>query len=55
MVDLKLLKQTVTDTKNEAEQEHDGPVMDLCAILARIIHNFEHQGVEYIVERYWKR
>lgn len=47
------LKAHIQQMKKEAESECDGGVADLCTIFLRIIHNYEHKGHEYVVQRYW--
>ena len=47
------VKEAIGELKWEGEQEHDGPKIDLSRILSRVIHNYERQGIEWCLERYW--
>jgi len=53
MPQLRGLKACIADLRVQANEEREGGVVDLCNILLRVIHNFQHRGPQYIVERYW--
>ncbi len=53
--DMSDLKDSINEFKRSGEDRHDGSMVDLANILLRIIHNFEHHGRDYIVEKYWNK
>jgi len=49
------VKRNIGQLRSDAEADREGSLVDLANILLRVIHNFEHMGRDYIVDRYWKR
>ena len=49
------LKTAILNLANEGEELHEGPMLDLARIMRRIIHNYEHKGIQYVVDTYWER
>ena len=49
------VKRSIKELKSDAEADREGSLVDLASILSRVIHNFEHMGRDYIVDRYWER
>lgn len=48
------LIRKIADLSFEAEEEREGPEMDLYNTLLKITREFKSKGRDYILERYWK-
>jgi len=54
MTEIRGLKAYIDDLRFQANEEREGGVVDLCNILLKVIHNFQHRGQAYIIKRYWR-
>jgi len=52
MKELIPLKKTVKELEAVGEEGHDGPLIDLAVMLNRIIRQFEHKGIHYVLTKY---
>jgi hypothetical protein len=46
------LKQAIKELAWRGEDLHEGPLIDLSAILTKIIWTYEHKGIDYTLEEY---
>jgi hypothetical protein len=46
------LKKAIKELSQTGEEEHEGSLTDLAAILSKIVRTYEHQGIEYVIEKY---
>lgn len=51
---LQEIKQELKELEHDAwHNEANGGLTDLCKVLQKVIHNFEHKGIKYVIERHW--
>lgn len=46
------LKQAIKELAWEGEDLHEGPLVDLSALLSKIIRTYERKGICYVLEKY---
>jgi len=54
-INVTYLKQVIKDVKITAEEDRDGEVVDLCRILLKVIKQYQHYGIDYVIKNIGKK
>lgn len=46
------LKQAIKELTWEGDDLHEGPLIDLSALLSKIVRTYEHKGIKFTLEKY---
>jgi hypothetical protein len=46
------LKEAIKELAWQGEDLHAGPLLDLSAVLSKIVWTYEHKGIRYALEKY---
>ena len=46
------LKKAIKELAWQGEDQHEGPLLDLSAILNKIVWTYEHKGIHHTLQKY---